>query len=452
MKKRKTPNCPQPTVPDNQGGHLKQKGTMRNRIMLIGALGIGGAIFAINQSERQEDKAQTESATEAPNLRQRKVPYDGPGKELFSSPKYERHYSEYERWANYMPIPKMQISEGLNPPVSQMEDMFFEEGLNRTKLKDYYAYFHEIVTITENKMKSSQTLAERRDVANKFIGSLMNGYAGAFQDGKLGTKRKDSDTRDVNLNAYIPKINRVLIPHGFFITHDSSNNDGFSFELHTVEKIQTLTSSIGTETVEVPAITIKRKMDITAIEPSNTKKPGVVSYAERAFYQPHGRYVVFRADSSSKATEKHEAAHVGFHQILDGYKKGKEKIGRHGVIHMGHYQLVEDDYRGHTMHELDELIGLGTELMNLDDNKLADRMNSILNSTKAKHGPAYDFAAFIIFYEMSYSCSPEDYQAFVTQFRSTGTNIKEHLKSMPIELLRPIGERMVRLGMKLTGK
>lgn len=454
MSKAERGNRPKSTPSTAPKSDPKKRNTLINRILLIGALGAVGVVASRVNTEKNTQ--QVGNAANKFDARRKKVPYDGPGKELFSSPKFEWAHAEYEQWSKAMPLPQVKLSEGLSLSAAQKQDMFFEKDFDRTKLDAFYKYFHEVITATESGLKDAQTQAEKQKTVEMFIMSLMSAYAGAFQGGELGTKRATGTMRDVNLIDYTNKINRVLIPHGFYVIRDQNNDNGFNFELHSVEQIQNMRASIGVKEAVVPAITIKKQLDITAIDRSASKVPGGASYLEAAFYQPQGQYVVLRGDMDGnlnpEAVKKHEAAHVGFDLILDGYKGGNSKIGRHGVIHMGRYQLAEDDYRGHTQHELDELIGLGTELMNLDDDDLPSRLTNILNAVKVEHGPAYGFAAFIVLYEISYSLSNEDYIAFVNQFRAKGVNYEEHLKRMPVALLRPVGERMVRLGMKLSGK
>lgn len=396
--------------------------------------------------------------------RPKKPEYMGPVKDLFSSPRLEGQDFEYLAWASKIEIPKIEIGDSLGWNEEQKNEYFLPEDIDKTVLDSFYKEFDEMIKYLEQNLGKTRDPKKREELKGAFIVSL----GLAFNE----DIKKEKQGRMIQLD--ILALNRVLVPHGYWIQNETDEAGRMNFIVYKVSDIKGLNVSAGGKDAQVPLVLMKSKSDF-ALDPQQKK------LHFKAHYLPYGNYVVADEDSENilhnlrkyndlyrdggavqnheglrkqyiDATIQHEGEHAGLVNV-DGVLTDYELIGGQGIIHMGSYLLREDDYKWHSHSELHELAGLGRELMNLEEPILSPRMMSIISSTGLKGAQDermdYDFAAFILLYELAYALEAEEYGRFVKAFKEKGYDMGQLIADLPEAKKKEIGKRMLKLAHRL---
>ncbi len=458
MSKRKHKNRPR-KQPSKQPQQIPVKpeeataGHTRRNILigLGGATVTGGVLGLIKFLSRKE----------APlKLKERK--YQGPPKDLLSRPKLEGEANEYEKWASTIKLPQVELGEPLNLSREEKIDYFLPKNLDRKNLDSFYDYFDQLIDYLQNSLKDAKTAEERKKIISIFLSSIVNIFHEDFKEPRgKGMFR-------VNFGEFFNEVNRVLIPHNYWI-RDGQSEAGFKFIVYETNNIRLLSCKHGGQKVKVPVVFMKPKLNLLP-DPESERANILGNYNYEGNYitvdeeaatdvENLRRFNKFYRNSVPIENEdtlslnafdamlKHEGEHAVLRKIL-GIKIDDSLIGGKGTVHMGIYTLEENDYKWHTNAELHELAGLGFELMSLDDTLLPPKLMSILTTTQLdtkSWGLDYGLAAFIVLYELVYMLKDRERQDFLRTLRAGGVDLGKVVNAVTRKKMRTIGERMVKL-------
>ncbi len=353
--------------------------------------------------------------------------------ENFTRPQLTGEMHKYEEWADRVELPEMMLGPVREWTEEEMMDRFVRGDFDERNLPTFYEKFDGAISVMEAEFETTEDkkLLLKR-LAHTFLVDFVTDVMG-----------QTSGNITVHFETYMPQINRVLIPHGYWIRYEYSERDGFKFFVNEVAGIRDLQIQLGDRTVETQVVQL-------TVRQSLLPEDGKPKVKIEGNYIKEGDYIVIDQDAERQdALVKHEGEHFALNEVLDVSVSNSNIKGK-GTIHMGNYTLEEEDYTQFTYAELHEVAGLGYELMNLPEDQIQNRLMQIFEIRGGTENLNYKFAAFMVLYEVAYGLEPAKYEEVTTKFKTGGITREDLFGPLPPEELQGIGERMVKLAHHLA--
>jgi hypothetical protein len=369
--------------------------------------------------------------------------------------------------------------EGNTWDQKRINSYFRPDPLDAERLRLFYELFDKKKDEFITDMSKIKDPSARNIRMITFLGLIIKAYYWLKQ---LPEKQMTQGSKEIDDMVY--EINKILIPHGQWMTNFSS--DGFNISIYKVGAIREARISSTTSTHQVPVITISDRVCINSRRTGLNRVLGI-----GGLYASIGRYVVLdetnaRAsgqevldlmnrylgrisghseDTSSSeilgdfvaSNAHHELMHAALHVIHGVSSDSRNVIVKKGDIRMSsaqgihsNYVLREASYTWPNQFQLHELAGVGYGLMKSESAATVSSFNVIQSGVSG-----YRFAGVILFYELLNSPYTNDETKSIVDKALSGKPVsKEQLASvlsdLPIEELHHIGERMVKLAIYLT--
>ncbi len=380
-------------------------------------------------------------------------------------------------WMKKTELPKSKLRpETLNWNNDQKAKHFLPDDIDRSKLPEFYKKFDQLKSELLSNLSNEQEPQKREKAIGNFLSQLSLAYYLLSGDEAQSSLVYGS----YQLGLLLHKINRLLLPHDTFVTHDfcaKKGEEGPRVAIFSVDRMQMLDIEQSGKHMSIPVVFPKDQQNgLVHAHSSPLKISGQ--------YCPSGQYIIFNkkdekrqvlivkkeldsrhkkmgvpiisididklVQAASKTTTDHEAAHASLAIINNIDPLSQDTIKPRGDIKIGNNSIPESDYTNAKMIHLHELYGVGIGLMNSGSSAIITAWSSAdpINS--------YKLARIVMLLKIinSQHISNKLRTTFVQDLKNTKQvqmdNIAVAITQIPQEELHKIGESMAKLAIYLT--